>query len=78
MAEHIPGGGFTVARKIFTSGIWLKDPLYLKLWLWIIGRANFGNRKKNNYAYKRGEFVTTYKVIIEALAHSWTLKGGNK
>jgi len=36
MKGHIPGGGFTVARKLFGSGVWLKHPLYLKVWIWII------------------------------------------
>lgn len=69
MDVHIPNGGFTVARKIFTSGIWTKDPLYLKLWIWIIGRASFESHEKNGYKYKRGEFVTTHSEIIKALTY---------
>lgn len=69
MADHIPSGGFKIARKIFKSSIWTKDPEYLKLWLWIIGRASFGDHEKNGYEYRRGEFVTTYAGIIRALTY---------
>ena len=69
MSEHVAGGGFTVARKMFRSNIWLKPPLYLKVWLWIIGRASHSDHKKNNHTYKRGEFVTTYDEIIKATAY---------
>ena len=65
----IPKGGFTIARQIFTSPIWLKDPLYLKLWIWIIGKANHGDVERNGFLYKRGEVVTTYHEIIKALSY---------
>jgi hypothetical protein len=69
MSDRIPGGGFTVARKIFHSQIWLKDPLYLKIWIWIIGRASYEDHEKRGRYYKRGEFVTTYDEIIRANDH---------
>lgn len=69
MIKQTPGGGFMVARKIFTSEIWSKDPLYLKLWLWIIGRANWKDYEKNGHIYKRGEVVTSYREIIDALTY---------
>lgn len=58
-----------VARKIFHSDIWGQDPTYLKVWLWIIGNANFSNQEKNGYQYHRGELVTTYDEIIKAASH---------
>jgi len=65
----IPKGGFTLARKTFTSSIWLKESLYLKLWVWIIGRANHEDVERNGFLYKRGQVVTTYNEIIKALTH---------
>jgi hypothetical protein len=65
MSELIPEGGFIVARKIFKSDIWIKDPLYLKVWIWIVGKANHSDNKKKGKTYKRGEFVTTYNDIIK-------------
>jgi hypothetical protein len=69
MTGRIHGGGFMVARKIFTSEVWAKDPLYLKAWIWIIGRASFAHHHRNGYTYQRGEFVTTYSEIIKALTY---------
>jgi hypothetical protein len=67
--DHIPKGGFIIARKIFESNIWIKDPLYLKVWIWIIGRANHSDNYKNGRHYKRGEFVTSYNEIIKATSY---------
>jgi hypothetical protein len=69
MSEHIPGGGFTIARKIFHSNIWDRDPLYLKIWIWIIGRASYFDHEKKGKFYERGEFVTTYGEISKANAY---------
>lgn len=66
---RIPDGGFTLARKTFTSPIWFKDPLYLKLWVWIIGKANHEDIEKNGFRYKRGQIVTSYNKIIKALTY---------
>lgn len=69
MTEHIQGGAFAVARKIFYSGIWLKPPLFLKIFIWCLGRASYEDHEKNGFFYKRGEFVTTYYEIIKAAAY---------
>jgi len=69
MTETISGGHFTIARKVFFSRIWMKPPLYMKAWVWIIGRASYADHEKNGYLYHRGEFVTTYDEILKANAH---------
>lgn len=69
MTDHIQGGAFAVARKIFNSGIWLKHPLYLKTWIWILGRATYEDHERKGFQYKRGEFVTTYDEIIKAATY---------
>jgi len=65
----IPGGAFIVARKLFSSGIWAKDPIYLKVWLWLIGHASYEPRKMKGLECKRGEFITTYHEIIKAASY---------
>ncbi len=67
--EHIPGGAFFVARKTFSSAIWAKDPMYWKIWTWIIGQASFEPRVMKGQECGRGEFITTYHDIIHALSH---------
>ncbi len=74
MDKYIPEGGFTIARKIFDSGIWSKPPLYFKVWVWIIGNANHSDRIKGGYKYKRGELVTNYDEIIKANTHFYNRK----
>jgi hypothetical protein len=65
MNETIPGGSFLIARKIFKSKIWLKHPFYLKIFLWILGNANYSDQQKHGYIYKRGELIITYDEIIK-------------
>jgi len=69
MIELIPGGSFLIARKIFKSKIWLKHPFYLKIFLWILGNANYSDQEKHGYSYKRGELITTYDEIIKGAAY---------
>ena len=67
--KYIPGGAFVIARKLFQSGIWLKPPFYLRVWIWIFGQANHADHKKDNRTYKRGELITTYDQIIKGVAY---------
>lgn len=59
-------GKFFIHRNIFESDIWEKPPYFLKIWVWIIGRANFKRVKKGGQIYERGEFLTSIPKIIEA------------
>ena len=68
-ALTIAGGNFSIARKIFESEIWIKHPLHLKLWIYLLGHANHSDREKNGLMYKRGELVTTYNKIIHGLSY---------
>lgn len=61
----IPGGYILIARKLLESGIMSKPPLYLKLWAWMIGKANWKDRDK----LKRGQFVTTIAEMQEAMSY---------
>jgi hypothetical protein len=64
--QPIPGGAFMVARKIFNSAIWSKPPLFLKVWLWILGQASYADHITKGQNYRRGEFLTTREKIIKA------------
>ena len=55
------------ARKIFDSDLWQKPPSYLKTWVWIIGNANHSDSKDGKI--KRGQLITSYDVIANALGH---------
>ncbi|MFH1147468.1 MAG: hypothetical protein V1736_07150 [Pseudomonadota bacterium] len=66
----IPGGHFLLSRLIYDSPVWKKHPQYLRLWVWFIGKAAF----RDGHAFKghilrRGELITTYSEIAEALSY---------
>jgi len=63
--EHIEGGFILVARKLFLGEIMGKPPLYFKLWVWMLDRANWKDRDK----LKRGQFVTTITDMQEAMSY---------
>jgi hypothetical protein len=65
----VPGGSFMIARKLFSSGIWTREPLYLKLWVWIIGQASYEPRVMKGQECRRGEFITTYHEVIKASSY---------
>lgn len=58
-------GKFFIHRKIFESDIWVKPAYYLKIWLWIIGKANWKTVKRGGKTFNRGEFITNYEDIIK-------------
>lgn len=62
---NIPGGYIIISRSIIESEIWDKPPLYIKVWLYLLTRAQHTNYKK----LKRGQLVTSIPEIIEAC--SW-------
>jgi hypothetical protein len=61
----IPGGCILVARKITDSEIWEKPPLYLKVWLFLLTKAQHSEYK----GLKRGQLLTSIPDIIEGV--SW-------
>jgi len=65
----IPGGAFLLSRKLYYSDVWLRPPLYTRAWLWILGQASHADHEGNGHKYRRGELVTTYHTIRNALAY---------
>lgn len=63
--SELKGGWFRVARKVFYSKVWGKPPDYLKLWIWLLGKASFTDR----VGLARGELLTTYREMQAALAY---------
>lgn len=57
----IPGGCILLSRKIIESSIWDKPPLYLKVWLLILSKA----QHKDYKLLKRGELRISIPEITE-------------
>lgn len=64
---EIDGGYFLIARRLTGHDSWLmsKPPLYLKLWVWMLGQSNFRDRDK----LRRGQFVTSIAEMQKAMAY---------
>jgi len=64
--EKIKDGYILIARKMLKSGIMDKPPLWAKLFLWMLLKAN----KTDGYqGLKVGEFETTAREMQEAMTH---------
>lgn len=62
-------GAFIVSRSLFQSEVWFMPLIFLKAWLWMLGRANHKDVKEGDFIYHRGEFFTYYKEIQETLSY---------
>jgi hypothetical protein len=57
----IPGGYILLARKIIESEIWKKPPLYLKVWVYLLARAQHSKYKN----LEKGQLITSIPEIQE-------------
>lgn len=58
----ISGGYILLARKLLESELMEKPSHYLKLWVWMLAKANWKDRDK----LRRGQFVTTIAEMQDA------------
>lgn len=54
-----------ISRKIVESEIWDKPPLYLKVWMYLLMRAQYADYKQ----LKRGQLITSIPEIQEACSY---------
>lgn len=64
MAE-IKGGYILLSRKLIESEIWEKPPLYLKVWIYILSKAQHKPYKN----FKRGELLVSIPELIEVCSY---------
>jgi|TARA_B100000315_G_scaffold235154_1_gene249819 hypothetical protein len=60
-------GAFLLSRSLFGSDIWFMPPEYLKIWIYLIGKANHAGRKYRGFYCERGQYFTTYQELLEQL-----------
>lgn len=58
-------GYILVSRKIVESEIWNKPPLYLKVWIWLLSKAQFKDYK----GLKRGQLFSSIEEIRQACSY---------
>lgn len=61
--QNFGSGAFVISRSIFESDIWYKPPEYLKIWLYLIGKANHKGRKYRGYYCERGQYFCNYEEL---------------
>ncbi len=64
--KKIDGGYILLARKFLKTGLMEKPPLWSKLFIWMLLRAN---RQDGYKGLKTGEFYTTIREMREAMTH---------
>jgi hypothetical protein len=57
------GTTFTLDRKLFSSDVWQGPPRKLKLWIYLIGSANWKEGNFNGVPIPRGCLVRSYRTI---------------
>lgn len=62
--SKIEGGYILLSRKIIESEIWRKPPLYLKVWIWLLERAQHKEYKQ----LKRGQLFVSISDIRTGVA----------
>lgn len=67
--QNTEKGAFIISRSIFESDIWFKPPEYLKVWIYLIGKANHKDRKYNGYLCKRGQYFCPLKELIAQIQY---------
>ncbi len=58
-------GYIKLSRRLLSSDIWFKPPLYLKVWIYLLHQAAF----KSYNGLARGQLVTSIPQIQEALSY---------
>ena len=64
-SPKIEGGYILISRQVIESEIWEKPPLYFKVWMYLLARAQY----KSYRGLERGETIITIPELIEAC--SW-------
>nr|DAE49606.1 MAG TPA: replisome organizer [Caudoviricetes sp.] len=62
---RLEGGYIILSKKILDSDIYRKPPLYLKVWIYILSKANFTDGKK----LKRGQVFLSIPELQEACSY---------
>lgn len=63
--KQIEGGYILLSRKIIESEVFKKPPLYLKVWIYLLTRAQYSDYKE----LKRGQLYTDIDQIREACSY---------
>lgn len=68
---HRKGNGtkFIIDRKIFSSDIWWASPWKLKIWIYLLGQANYKENEYMGIRLKRGQLIRSYRTVQKDCAY---------
>lgn len=73
--NHINGGAFQVARKLFNSELWLRKPSAWKvIWIYILGKVNHEARN----GFERGEGFFNFNEELSKIGYGISLDSTKK
>lgn len=67
--QNFDSGAFIISRSLFESEIWFKPHEYLKIWLYLIGKANHKGRKYGGYFCDRGQYFCDCEELRNQLKY---------
>lgn len=67
--ENFNSGAFVLSRSLFSSGIWFMSPEYIKIWIYLIGKANHKGKKYKGYFCERGQYFCDYQELLDQLKY---------
>lgn len=67
--DNHSNGAFLLSRSLFESDIWFMPPDYLKVWIYLIGKANHRGNKFRGYYCERGQYFCDYGELLEQLRY---------
>jgi hypothetical protein len=59
------GTKFTIDRKLFSSDIWFASPWKLKIWIYLVGNANYKAGSFMGVDIERGQLIRSYRTIAK-------------
>jgi len=69
LTDNHTQGAFQISRSLFTSDIWEMSPDYLKLFIYIIGKANHQTKRYRGFQVERGQYFCHSGELQEQLCY---------
>ncbi|MCP4371026.1 MAG: hypothetical protein GY797_23370 [Deltaproteobacteria bacterium] len=67
--DNFSKGAVIISRSLLESDLWFMPPEYVKIWIYLIGKANHCSRKYSGYFCKRGQYFCDYQELRNQLKY---------
>ncbi len=69
LTDNHSQGAFQLSRSLFTSDIWEMPPTYLKIFIYIIGKANHERKRYRGFTVERGQYFCHSGELLDQLRY---------